>query len=201
MTESSDPLSRIKVAGVEAPWQTLPALVDGVAATAPGQSGIEIDGRFLTYREIATLARCVAANLQTCGLNAGDRVCSLMGNRHEALLTWFGVVMAGGIWVPINTGLLGEDLAYTIQDAAPALLIVDAEHLDRVSDPALARALPARRYLIGGPPPAGWEPFERLLDANHSYRPVKPAAIGSGGDHLTGGTTGLPKGVVLIDSQ
>ena len=197
LTERPDTLNRIKVTGVEVPWQTLPALLDGVAATASGQSGIEIDGRFLTYREIASLARCVAANLQTRGLNAGDRVCSLMGNRHEVLLTWFGVVMAGGVWVPINTGLIGQDLAYTIEDAAPTLLIVDAEHLDRVSDPVLARALPVGRYLIGGPPPAGWQPFERLLDSNPVHRPIElqpsdPAAI-----IYTGGTTGLPKGVVL----
>ena len=55
--------------------------------------------------------------------------------------------MAGGIWVPINTGLIGEDLAHTVEDAAPAVMIVDADFVDRILDPRVSVHLPAIRFL------------------------------------------------------
>ena len=111
--------SRIKVGDTEARWQTLPELLDGIAATAAPEAGVDVDGRFLNYRDLARMSRHLAAGLSARGIGKGDRVCSLLHNRIEALVVFFGVTGIGGVWVPVNVGLMGQDLAHVLRDAGP----------------------------------------------------------------------------------
>ena len=190
---------RLRVAGAEVQWQTLPELLQW-AATLPVDRGVEIDGQFQSYAEIDRCSRLVAANLRHLGVKPGDHVCTLMSNRAEVLPAWFGTVMAGAIWVPLNTGVVGQDLLHVLTDAMPVAVIVDTEHVETLESQGVGETCPALRFLIGmpmGSTKPGWKPYQDLLvpgraSINLRLTPGDPAVI-----IYTGGTTGLPKGVVL----
>ena len=172
-------------------------LVRGKAAEHGDRPFIAIDGRTLTYRELDQQTDLVAANLARAGLDKGNCVASLMFNCAEQLLGWIGTAKAGGLWAPLNASLVGDDLLHTVLDAKPAFLLVDAENASKLASlPAQALA-GVHVFVAGGVLPKA-APFEALLDPSAGppphrvQRPGDPAMI-----LYTGGTTGLPKGVVL----
>ena len=190
--------SPILIRGRPAPWNSVPELVRGKAAAHGDRIFAEIDGRTLTYRELDDLSDRIAANLSRVGLAPGECVASLMFNCAEQVLAWIGVNKAGGVWAPLNASLIGDDLARTLRDTAARRFIVDAENLPKLA--ALPAELVAglRLYVAGEVPSAGaGTAFSDLLEATspvpaHPCEPGDPAMI-----LYTGGTTGLPKGVVL----
>jgi len=182
------------VHGVPVEWETLPALVAARAAQHGDAPRLTVAGRAMSYRELDVESSLVAANLHRLGVRRGDRVACFLRNAPEHLLTWVAAGKLGAIWVPLNAGLVGEDLVHTLTNATPAVLVVDEELVDRVE--AVGDCLPSMRVFQtgeGGRRP----PFAELLEPGH----LLPLVELSGGDPAviiyTGGTTGLPKGALL----
>jgi crotonobetaine/carnitine-CoA ligase len=178
------------------PWDTLDELVVDKARRHGERVFLEIDGIALTYAALEEKTRRVAAGLARSGVRHGDRVASFMFNCAEQVLVWLGTVRLGAVWTPINGGLAGEDLAYTLRDSGTTVLVTDAENRPKVD--ALSRDHTERLqlFVVGEAPHDGWRAFHELLaettDTLPKTGPGDAAVI-----LYTGGTTGLPKGVVL----
>jgi crotonobetaine/carnitine-CoA ligase len=163
-------------------------------------AGVEIDGRFIAYSEMRDRARVIAANLRAMGVVKGDCIASLMASRIEVALTWFGAMLAGAIWSPLNVSLIKHDLVTTLKNVDARVVVVDAQGAEKLLDPTVNSAAPAIRFIVGAEDaaaPAGFSPFEQLLREGKPYVPIE---LGPGDPALiiyTGGSTGLPKGVVL----
>lgn len=189
------------IAPLTAQWDTIAALVRARGRERPDDLAFEIAGREMTYCEVDEASDRVAASLAARGIGRGDCVVSFAYNCPEQVLTWFGCMKLGAVWAPLNVGLLGDDLAYCLRDLAPSLMVVDAENFPKLSD--VADRTPAFPVVLtdgdgvatvrgGGP-----EPFVALLgDAG----PCPEVDLGPGDPAVviyTGGTTGMPKGVLL----
>ena len=112
----------LTVNGARMEWETIGQLLDERARDQRDQFAIEICGRKMTYGELVGLADRVAANLHGLGIRKGDHVASMLPNSLEQILTWFGAVKIGAVWFPVNTGLIGDDLAYTLREATTSAL-------------------------------------------------------------------------------
>ena len=174
-----------------APWSTIGELIRARAAQRPDRVSITIDGRVLSYSQLDALSDRVAAGLQAAGVRQGDRVACLMFNCTEQLLVWIATVKLGAIWVPFNVSLLGGDLQHVLDDSAPSVLFIDADNqakLDTVSFQGLV-------VKVGAAGAGSFGQFVRgelNCTFDQQIAPADPAVI-----IYTGGTTGLPKGVVL----
>ena len=189
-------MHRIEIPGGRiAEWATVNELLAARARQHGDAERIEIDGRAISFRACEERAATIAANLHKLGVGRGDRVSSFMLNSIEQLLVWFATNRIGAVWVPLNAGLVGEDLQHTLADARPRLIVVDEELAPRLENLPAAQGLPV--YVAGKPAGNGGRAFAELLaDA----APVPAADLGPGDPSViiyTGGTTGLPKGVVL----
>jgi long-chain acyl-CoA synthetase len=107
-----------------------------VAAT-PNQPAYQYpqDGRWkkMTWREADTAAREIAGGLVARGLVPGDRVCVLSQTRLEWILADIGILLAGGVTVPIYASNTAEQCEFIVRDAGAKLVIVeDAGQLDKV---------------------------------------------------------------------
>ena len=132
----------------------------------------------------------LAGALRDQGVEAGDRVALLCRNRAEFLEVVLGCAWIGAIVVPLNYRLASAEIAFQLEDSGAGLLFVE----DACADIA-AGANPDLKHIAIGAPDS---PYEDLIAR---AAPLAEAAD-LPGDHTlgifyTGGTTGVPKGVML----
>src|SRR5262245_50496574 len=80
--------------------------------------------RCATYRQLDERMDAVARLLARLGVEPGERVAMLIGNRTEFIEIFFGAMRAGAIPLPLNTRLAADTLERMIADARCVLMIV-----------------------------------------------------------------------------
>jgi carnitine-CoA ligase len=158
-----------------------------------------VDGNRLTYQDADESANRIANSLAARGIRKGDVVATLMHNSADHICLWFACAKIGAIWAPLNIALVKHDLAYTINDTGAQAIIVDADLLDTYLEVRAETAGHDRAEIvrIAGEAPVGWTRFGELLDAEPAEPDVMVAWSDPAGLIYTGGTTGLPKGVLV----
>jgi fatty-acyl-CoA synthase len=153
------------------------------ARATPERVAIDYDGRLVTYRELNDGADAFAAAFAANGLNRGDRVATLTGSSPQHVQVLFGCAKAGLMLLPLSWRLSAPELAYQLEDAEPAIFLVEDEYAE------LARATGHR--------------FERLEEPRPGARHLDVSVQDEDGLLLiyTSGTTGRPKGAVLTHAN
>jgi long-chain acyl-CoA synthetase len=80
-------------------------LLAGAADKGPDKVALVHATGSTTYRELDVAAGGVAARLAALGVRPGDRIAVAMPNVPGFAVAYFGALRAGGIVVPLNTGL------------------------------------------------------------------------------------------------
>ncbi len=186
----------ITVQGRTIPWGTMDELVVAKARQHGDAVFATISGQPLTYHQLEFKSRVIAQNLVALGVAKGDRVATLMFNNVEQILMCFACARAGAVWVPLNAALRGDDLTYTIRDSGSVVLVTETEcqpQFDQIDFPEKE----VIKVFIVGDDPAPHQGFSFLL--NEGCTAALPTCVPSdtGAILYTGGTTGLPKGVLL----
>ncbi|MDT0436638.1 MULTISPECIES: acyl-CoA synthetase [Streptomyces] len=183
-------------------------LFESVADTVPDREAlVYVDHpgtgaeRRLTYAELDAAANRVGHHLLDSGVRPGEHLGLHLYNGVEYLQTVLGCLKARIVPVNVNYRYVEDELTYLYRDADLVALVFDAEFTDRV-----AAALPGTggtlRHLVRVGTP---EPGAAALPAVPFADAVARAAAGrgfagrSGDDQFiiyTGGTTGMPKGVM-----
>ena len=192
-------------------WQTIPELIDD-AASRFGDREAMVDGdvrwHFSEFRaQIHTAARALMAS----GVAAGDRVALWAPNICEWAVAALGVHAAGGVVVPINTRFKGREAAYVLENSGAKMLFCVTDFLDTDYVALLQQAeVPtslAEIVVMRGDCPTGTTSYSdfmaRAAAVSKDERAARSAAVK--GDDLchimfTSGTTGDPKGAMLIHS-
>jgi acyl-CoA synthetase (AMP-forming)/AMP-acid ligase II len=156
--------------------------------------------RRLTYAQLDAAANRVAHHLIDSGIRPGEHLGLHLYNGVEYLQTVLGCLKARIVPVNVNYRYVEEELVYLYRDADLVALVFDAEFTDRVAA-ALPHA-PALRHVVrvGSPAPgAASLDAEEFTDAAAAASPERGFPPRSADDQFiiyTGGTTGMPKGVM-----
>jgi fatty-acyl-CoA synthase len=163
----------------------------GIATVAPDREAIVCGDRRLTFGEFDDRAGRLASHLHAAGLRAGDKVAIDLLNRPEYLETFFAALKLGCAPVNVNYRYVADEVRYVLDNSDARAVVHGPEFAGAVRE-AVARLDDAPLTLeIGGE-------YEAALaaaapDGAWSSRPP------SGDDLIflyTGGTTGMPKGVM-----
>ncbi len=157
-------------------------------------------GQRRTYAEMEARANSLAHYLADNGVQPGDHVGIYALNSVEWVETAWAVFKLRAVWININYRYVKEELRYLFTNADLVALVHQAEFSPQVTD--LLPELPDLQLVIGiddgtgVPLGEGTVPFEEAIAAGSPERDFAPR---SGDDYYilyTGGTTGMPKGVV-----
>ena len=172
------------------------------AAASPDKPVAVFDGGQLTYRELDELSDRLAASLERAGIEPGDPVALQLPNIPQFLISYFGILKAGAVAVPMNVLLKAPEMAFHLGDSRAKILITWEGVLGEAAKGAEAAGL-SEIYAVGHPADApGAHPFEQLLavaakDHKLASRQLTDTAV----IVYTSGTTGRPKGAELTHMQ
>ncbi|MEI3605907.1 long-chain-fatty-acid--CoA ligase [Pseudogracilibacillus sp. SE30717A] len=181
-------------------------------------------GKEISFGELLTRTKQMAAFLQSKGLEKGDRVASMLPNCPQSVITYYGALLAGGVVVQVNPLFTERELEYQIKDSGAKFVICLDILLPRVSNirkktdlkhaivTKVSDYLPFPKNLIypfiqkrqynmvvkveESEDTHGWKNIFESASDNYKKIDIDPKE-----DlallQYTGGTTGKPKGVML----
>jgi len=165
-------------------------------------TAIRDDARSLTFDETYRLALAVARDLRRSGVCVGDRVVLLMSNSTGFCVSFWGVLLAGAVAVPLNPETKRDKLAWIIRDCSPRGLVVDEALFATAVDAARDSDVDVRfvTHRETGFLGTEWIPFDTEAHCDITASAVGPDAIidrDLAAIIYTSGSTGDPKGVML----
>jgi long-chain acyl-CoA synthetase len=197
-------------------------LLSASASRYPSQAALVFYGRRYTYRDVERATNRFANALSHLGVRKGDRVAVMLPNVPQAVIAYYGALKIGAVVVQVNPLYVEREIEQQVRDAeARVLVALDlfypriepiriSSGLETVIVTSVKDALPwhlallypikawreGTRVSIPKTPPV-YE-FEAILAASGDEAP----RIDVGPEDLallqyTGGTTGVPKGVML----
>ncbi|MCM6772590.1 amino acid adenylation domain-containing protein [Nocardia sp. CDC159] len=172
----SQPLTRPRSG---APMHVVDA-VQTQACRTPDAPAVIHGTRRVSYRELWQRAQGIALALSDRGIGPGARIGVALSQRPERIAAVLGIAAAGAAVVPLDTGQPAVRLRGMIEDAAPALIVIDGDPIE---------AIPAERAVRIG----------ELLDGSGGRRaPGAPRRLEQTAYVLfTSGSTGRPKAVTM----
>src|SRR2546425_5504018 len=176
------------------------------AARYPDNEAVRMDGRFLSYGELDKLTNQLARLLETMGVQRGDRIGIFLHKSFASLIAIFGILKAGGVYVPLDPNTPVKRLAYITRNCGVKVLLTSGEKVQTVAD-FFADGTPldtvvfigeAQDALVRWPEHVrrvAWA--EARVQSEEAF--AAPGTIETDLAYIlyTSGSTGVPKGVMI----
>lgn len=190
----------------------------------PDKVSIHFMGKDVTFKEVYESSLKFAAYLKDLGIKKGDRVAIMLPNIPAGVISFFGILMAGGTVVQTNPTYTERELEYQMNDSgAKAIVTMDllfprvsnvapSTDIEHIIVTAIKDYLPFPKNLIY--PFIQKKEYGIVVNVEHSgnhhllkeiLKSRVPEELNIPVDiendlallQYTGGTTGFPKGVML----
>ncbi|WP_182907484.1 acyl-CoA synthetase [Microbispora sp. H13382] len=180
------------------------SLFEAVAAAVPERLALVCDTRRLSFAELDARANALANHLRAAGVRPEEHVGVHMLNGVEFVEALLACLKIRAVPININYRYTDRELHYIYQDAGLVALVIGGEFAPSAA--ALTDRCPKLRHVVvvdDGTRAPDWPAGVEVVDYEKAVA-ARPAAVPMAGergpdDHYvlyTGGTTGMPKGVV-----
>ncbi|MES1037980.1 MULTISPECIES: long-chain-fatty-acid--CoA ligase [Peribacillus] len=190
----------------------------------PDKVSIHFQGKELTFREVHESALKFAAYLKSIGLQKGERVAVMLPNCPQGVISFFGILMAGGVVVQTNPTYTERELEYQMKDSGAKIIlamdilfprvsaVASRTEIEHIIVTAIKEYLPFPKNLIypfiqkkqygiviNVEHEGNHHLFSEIMKRKIAEEVTVPIDVDNDLALLqyTGGTTGFPKGVML----
>ncbi|GBF34557.1 long-chain-fatty-acid--CoA ligase [Desulfocucumis palustris] len=190
-------------AELDYPEETMPQLLEKVAAAFPGRTAVIFAQLEIPYAMLNVMVDKMATAFYNLGVRKGDRVALMAPNCPQYIVGFFAVQKAGGIVVQVNPMYVERELEHILNDSGAEIIVAFDQFYPRIKN---VRELTPLKHVILfslGQPAAEGEAevlkAEELLASTEANPPkidfdvVNDLAV----LQYTGGTTGVSKGAML----
>ncbi|TCS96663.1 long-chain-fatty-acid--CoA ligase [Hazenella coriacea] len=214
-------------ASLEYPRITLTQFLIDAATEFPERDAIEFLGKRISFRELLDEAYRFANVLKSLGVRKGERVSLMLPNSPQAVIAYYGSLIAGAVVVQFNPLYMERELEHQLNDSESETMVC----LDLVYNKVrhVRKQTQLKRVIVTSlkehlPFPKNWlYSIKTLLDGSYqkisydettlSYSQLMQKALPNEIDisdqspedlallQYTGGTTGLAKGAMLTHSN
>jgi len=101
----------------------LSEMLDRSAEERPDHPALVFEDRTITYLELFRSVNKLSNALVKLGVQRGDRVVTLMGNRPELVTTYFATIRIGAIVVTLNPLSTVYELSHYFADCKPSVVV------------------------------------------------------------------------------
>ena len=151
------------------------------------QSGLEI-----TYAQLNDQANRVATGLIKMGVKPGEHIGLCAPNSIDWIVFYFGVLKAGAVAVTLSGLLTGDELVNLVNHSKPRFIFTDSTKLQELEKLKGSGGL--EKVICSG----GDLSLQHLIEmGTGSFKALDRDRIDTAAILYTGGTTGIPKGVML----
>lgn len=168
------------------------------AARFPEMEAVVFEETRLDWSEFNARINRLANALERLGFETGDHLAILLENCHQYMEIYYALAKAGMVAVPLNYRLTDGELSHIIGHSNSVGLFVGDRFVDRVAGlrPGLDKV---RRYVSVESPADGMDYYEEFAGSGDASEPDWERLDENDMVILmyTGGTTGLPKGVMI----
>ncbi|MGC8493207.1 MAG: class I adenylate-forming enzyme family protein [Syntrophobacteraceae bacterium] len=162
------------------------------ASIFPDRPAVSSSEGQITYAMLEAKASRVATALISMGVEPGDHIGLWAPNSADWIAFYFGVLKAGAIAVTLSWALSPRELALLLGHSRPKILFTHASKLDAVQ---AARESAGVEKVICTDGDLDLEGF--LAMGSEKFRALDRERLDTAAVLYTGGTTGMPKGVML----
>ncbi len=176
---------------------TLPHIVENAANMFPEREAFRCGKASISFTELDVKTNQLSAYLRKKGLKKGDRVGIYMDRCLETTLAVYGIMKAGGVYVPLDPLAPHPRTLFLLEDCGIEFLVTTPKQFKRVS--ALLAANKTLANIVGiskeiGVDAIGWEAISEI--SLESYSPVEILETDLAYIMYTSGSTGAPKGIM-----
>ena len=179
--------------------------LEASAQRTPEKTALVCGDRRLTYAELDILSNRFAAGVRRLGVRRGDRVVIQLENGPEAIVSLFGTLKAGGVFVIVNPTAKADKVSYLLTDCGAATLVTEGRNQEHLSAVRGTPKLLATIVVCGPddelPSMLASEVirFDQVLQtaADDRLDRVRGIDIDLAALIYTSGSTGGPKGVMM----
>jgi len=156
------------------------------------------DDKLITYQQFYDQLQQFARAIKTKGIQQSDRIAIMLPNIPEFAIAYYGTLMLGGVVVPLNTELKGQEINYILEDSECKMIILFEEFEKEIINLIEKNDFQITPVLFGEsefPDFVSWE--ELIKQSSNDFPAFNPKPDDDAVILYTSGTTGHPKGVVL----
>jgi acyl-CoA synthetase (AMP-forming)/AMP-acid ligase II len=158
------------------------------------------EGSRYTYGELNERVNRFANALIALGFGKGDKIAIMADNCSKYVEAYFAAAKLGICVTPVNVRLANDEIAYIVSHCEATVFIVGDSYEDRAAG-FRQTALNVKTWISFDNPVAGFLEYDAILNNASKTEPAHIQFSVNEEDlaiiMYTGGTTGLPKGVML----
>ena len=165
----------------------------------PEKTALIFEGQRLSYSQANSRINRIANGLKAMGIKPGDKVAFLFPNSMEIVLIYYAIQKIGAVAVPLNFRLIPREIALLTERSDSSVLIYSSDFSQKVSQASLkdsCRTVSCKKDGISS----------YSLEEMEAQQPDSEPELFRDGEavsriQFTGGSTGIPKGVMRTHSQ